>query len=355
MRKIVLLFFGCCVACFVFAQNNQAVLDYIEKYKVIAMEEMLRTGVPASITLAQGIHESQAGQSTLAIETNNHFGIKCKAEWTGSIFYYDDDAKDECFRSYPCVDDSYRDHSDFLAARPNYKNLFALDPLDYKAWCFGLKKAGYATSSSYAYKLIKTIEDYGLEQYSEIALNKTTQTDETVLLTENNRTDDGQDNGEEKNNINAEQEPVVLNEQNSATDNGTIEGRIQAEVSYPDGVFTINNTKVIYAQAGTSLFAIAANNNIMYAKLLEFNELKNEDILKTPMLIYLERKPKRSSKPFHIAIPNETLKDIAREEGVQLQSLLEYNDLNAQSALSEGSRVYLQEQGGKKSLLKVLK
>ena len=174
MKKVVLLVVYCLIVSVTWAQNNQAIIDYIDQYKHVAMEEMQRAGVPAAITLAQGINESKAGQSTLAVETNNHFGIKCKAEWTGDVFYYDDDAKDECFRSYPCVDDSYRDHSDFLANRPNYTFLFSLDPLNYKAWCFGLKQAGYATSNTYALKLIKTIEDYNLQKFSEIALNKET-------------------------------------------------------------------------------------------------------------------------------------------------------------------------------------
>lgn len=354
MRRIVLLFLASFITCFAFSQSNQAVLDYIEKYKGIAMEEMQRTGVPAAITLAQGIHESQAGQSTLAIETNNHFGIKCKAEWTGSVFYYDDDAKDECFRSYPCVDDSYRDHSDFLATRPNYKSLFALDPLDYKAWSFGLKRAGYATSPSYAYKLIKTIEDYNLQQYSELALNGPMQKEEGNVLSGDNSSSEEPVIEDKKDDMTLE--PVVTTEQVPATDNIVTEKESTPVIDYPEGIFQINNTNVIYAQAGVSLFAIAANNNISYSKLLEFNELKNEDILKTSMLVYLERKPKRSStKPYHITSSNETLRDIAQTEGVQLQSILEYNNLNAFYKPGEGSRIYLQDQGTGKTARKALK
>ena len=260
MKKTVLLFFTFLITRFAFAQNNQSVLDYIQQYKNIAMEEMQRTGVPAAIILAQGINESQAGHSELAIETNNHFGIKCKAEWTGSVFYYDDDAKNECFRSYPCADDSYRDHSDFLAARPNYRFLFSLDPLNYKAWCYGLKRAGYATSNSYSARLIKTIEDYNLEQYSELALNKTNTGENDIAGNNDILKDDVSESNNETEKI-----PV-----NNYVKEETARQQIIPQQDYPQGIFTINHTKVIYANTGSSLFAIAANNNIIYKKLLEF-------------------------------------------------------------------------------------
>src|SRR5690349_13111617 len=118
----------------VFAQSTETVYKYIAAFKDIAMEEMQRTGVPASITLAQGIHETGAGTSDLVIQSNNHFGIKCKADWAGDKVYHDDDAKGECFRKYENPFDSYKDHSDFLRNRPFYASLFELDPTDYKAW-----------------------------------------------------------------------------------------------------------------------------------------------------------------------------------------------------------------------------
>lgn len=342
MKKLVLLLLNYCIVSAVVAQNNQAVLDYIEQYKNIAMEEMQRTGVPAAITLAQGINESQAGQSTLAVETNNHFGIKCKLDWTGAVFYYDDDAKDECFRSYPCVEDSYRDHSDFLATRPNYVSLFTLDPLDYKAWCYGLKRAGYATSSSYATALIKTIEVYNLQQYSELALNKAqTENNNLVNVDENNNS--GQDDVKQ-----AEENETVANETTAEETTASVEtimaNKQQTVSSYPTGIFSINNTRVLYAKAGESLFAIAVNNNIAYKKLLEFNELNNEDILQQNMLIYLERKPKRGATFYHVADSDESLKDISQTEGVQLQSILEYNNIPAYKKPAAGQKIYLQQQ-----------
>ena len=148
------------------AQNNSTTIAYIAQYKTIAMKEMKRTGVPASITLAQAILESNSGESNLAKNHNNHFGIKCKSDWTGAKAYQDDDAKQECFRAYETAEISFKDHSNFLKNRPNYVDLFLLDPVDDTAWAYGLKKAGYATASDYPKKLLKIIDDYELAQYN---------------------------------------------------------------------------------------------------------------------------------------------------------------------------------------------
>ena len=169
MKKLI-LFFGLNILLLnVFAQSQKAEA-YINKYKDIAMDEMIRSGVPAAITLAQGILESSYGESDLCIQSNNHFGIKCKEEWTGEKVYHDDDAKHECFRSYPDAAASYKDHSDFLKGRPWYASLFELQPTDFEGWAYGLKKAGYATEKDYPQKLLKVINDYNLNQYTLIAL-----------------------------------------------------------------------------------------------------------------------------------------------------------------------------------------
>jgi len=146
-------------------KQNPQVLEYITRYQELAMEEMRRSGIPASITLAQGIHESGAGNSRLAVEGNNHFGIKCKKEWTGPSLRHSDDRPHECFRKYASVAESYRDHSDFLRTRPHYAFLFQLDPLDFKGWAYGLKRAGYATAPNYPESLLRLIELYELHQY----------------------------------------------------------------------------------------------------------------------------------------------------------------------------------------------
>ena len=146
--------------------QKTATLIYIDQYKDIAISEMKRTGIPASITLAQGIIESNSGESNLALNFKNHFGIKCKTDWKGETTYQDDDAKQECFRVYPNSNASYIDHSNFLKTRPNYAPLFELDPVDDSSWAYGLKKAGYATASDYPKKLLKVINDFELSQFN---------------------------------------------------------------------------------------------------------------------------------------------------------------------------------------------
>ena len=164
ISKLALLFF-LTLPLTTLAQKT-ATLIYIDQYKDIAISEMKRTGIPASITLAQGIIESNSGESNLALNFKNHFGIKCKSDWKGETTYQDDDAKQECFRAYPNSNASYIDHSNFLKTRPNYAPLFELDPVDDSAWAYGLKKAGYATAFDYPKKLLKVINDFELSQYN---------------------------------------------------------------------------------------------------------------------------------------------------------------------------------------------
>jgi len=165
-KSIRLILIFCMTIQIGWTQNNATTIAYIAQYKAIAMKEMKRTGVPASITLAQAILESNSGESNLAKNHNNHFGIKCKSDWTGAKAYQDDDAKQECFRAYDNAEVSFKDHSNFLKNRPNYVDLFLLDPVDDTAWAYGLKKAGYATAADYPKKLLKIIDDYELAQYN---------------------------------------------------------------------------------------------------------------------------------------------------------------------------------------------
>lgn len=164
----------------VFCQN-QNTNDYIQKYKEIAIKEMKRTNIPASITLAQAILESSSGESSLASKFNNHFGIKCKSDWKGETTYKDDDKKNECFRAYPNAESSFIDHSNFLKNRPNYAPLFELDPVDDTAWAYGLKKAGYATERDYPKRLLKIIDDYELAQYNYPELDADSISEEKVI------------------------------------------------------------------------------------------------------------------------------------------------------------------------------
>lgn len=322
MNKLVVFFFA--AACLsAKAQNNEAVNAYIAQYKQLAIDEMIRTGVPASITLAQGILESNAGQCPLTQQSNNHFGIKCKSDWTGDFVFHDDDIKHECFRRYNSAEDSYRDHSDFLKNRPNYASLFDLDVTDYQGWAYGLKAAGYATNPVYATSLIATIERYNLEDVTIVGLQQNNQI--TIAAAPVKMQDEYA--FENTSNIASQTNASALNTQETAT--------------YPDGIFTINQTKVVYAKAGTSLFALANKYNLAYGRLLVFNDLDNADILNQSTLIYLEKKPKRGSKDYHIVLPNEKLHDIAQEEGVQLQSLLAYNNYQKGSQPKAGDKIIL--------------
>jgi LysM repeat protein len=325
MKKFfAILFFISSLSLFAAAQPD-AVKQYINTYKELAINEEIRTGVPAAITLAQGILESDAGRSDLSLSSNNHFGIKCKSDWTGATVYHDDDVKNECFRSYPTVADSYRDHSDFLKSRPNYTFLFQLDPTDYQSWAHGLKQAGYATSPVYGDMLVKEINDYGLEEFTEVALNR---------IKNGNHEDVAMNH--------ANEDAYSLNDRQTT---GPSAPSVNTEIidgKYPQGEFVINQAKVIYASAGTSLFALASNHDIAYKKLLDYNELDKIDILQKDQLIFLEKKPKKSiTKDYHVVASSETIEDIAQKEGVQLQSLYEYNKMQKGLEPAIGEKIYL--------------
>ena len=327
---IPVLFFAVILSLPATAQANNTVKQYIDTYKELAINEEIRSGVPAAITLAQGILESEAGQSKLSLASNNHFGIKCKNEWTGATVYHDDDERNECFRSYPTVEDSYHDHSDFLKSRPNYAFLFNLDPADYTSWARGLKRAGYATNPDYASLLIKVIDDNNLQDYTLIALDRIKHGIQADFAANGQKTATGKHAG-------ASAETVNDQAEQPAVDIEVIDG------SYPQGEFTINQTKVIYAGTGTSLFALANNYDIAYKKLLEYNNIYDKmDILQKDQLIYLEKKPKKSiTKDYHIVAASETIEEIAQKEGVQLESLYEYNKMQKDLQPAQGEKVYL--------------
>ncbi len=339
MKKII--FVACLFLSVAVNAQKEKAQAYIETYKELAMIEMIRTGIPASITLAQGILESKSGESDLAKTSNNHFGIKCKTEWTGAKTYHDDDEKAECFRVYPSVEDSYKDHSEFLRTRPNYTFLFQIDPNDYEAWAKGLKKAGYATSPSYPQKLIKVINDYDLQQYSLLALDR-------------------KKNELSSNTVTASISQPVTERQNKAIQNSLTEDIPEAEqtktktdirenqimhsskpISYPQGVFTINHSKVIFVPRGTSLLAMANQFDISFSKLLEYNDLPEMDITDIDRLIFLEKKMKKSNNDFHLVQQGETLYTICQAEGIRLENLLEYNRISKDATVSEGDKVYL--------------
>lgn len=280
------------------AQNSADVISYINTYKALSMTEMQRSGIPASIILAQGIHETEAGNSELVKKANNHFGIKCKEDWKGDVVYHDDDSRGECFRSYATAEDSYRDHSEFLRGSSRYAFLFNLDPTDYEGWAYGLRKAGYATNIRYSQILVKLIKDYNLEQYTLIAMGKMKLSDTTV--------------------------------------------NAQAETNYPSGEFLINKARVTYVKAGVSLLSVANQYELSLSRLLEFNDMKEEDVLGRDQLLFLQRKRRTGAVEFHIVRDGESLYDICQAEGVRYQDLLEMNQLNSNARPAVGEKIYLQ-------------
>jgi LysM repeat protein len=319
MKKLTIFIVFLLCGSLSFAQSTEVIQKYIDTYKDIAIEEMNRTGVPAAITLAQGIHETSAGQSDLVRKSNNHFGIKCKAEWSGPSVSHDDDARGECFRKYDDPIDSYKDHSDFLRTRPHYAFLFNLDPTDYEAWAYGLKKAGYATNPRYPQILIKLIKDYNLEDYTLIALNRKTDNNNVVLV--NNST------GKEGNNQSMQAVSIES----------------IPPIQYPPGLFKINETKVIFIPKGTSYLKVAEENDISLARLFEFNDLHSSlDIAQVDQLLFLQRKRKKGANEYHIVMQGETLHDVAQNEGIRLESLLEYNFLKYGMQPKVGEKLFLQ-------------
>ena len=321
------------------AQNeNTRAAEYIKQYKQIAIDEMVRTGVPASITLAQGVLETGGGQSDLASIANNHFGIKCKSAWNGETYLHDDDAKNECFRKYPTVEASFRDHSDFLRLRPNYAFLFKLDPNDYEGWAKGLKKAGYATNPLYPQKLLKIIVENNLQEYTLLALQRKSANEAQIFTVKNEK--------EATDEISVEKsiEPAMVIETIVTTASQVQHKSITTlgKADYEAGkTFMINDARVIFTMAGTSLFALANQYNIAYKKLLDFNELPEIDIIDVDQLIFLQKKPKKGRTDIHIVQANESLHQISQAEGMLLASVLEFNRLAKGMEPARGEKIYL--------------
>jgi hypothetical protein len=321
------------------AQISANGVIYVNTYKVLAMAEMQRSGIPAAVILAQGLHESEAGTSELCKQSNNHFGIKCKDDWAGQVVYHDDDSRQECFRSYPTAADSYRDHSDFLRRGPRYAFLFQLDPTDYEGWAYGLKKAGYATNIRYSLILIKLIKDYNLQQYSMIALGKLKPEDEVVLTMPG---------------VPAVAAVAVVADSAGAVGAGTagtaatqagtagVTTAAVQEVAYPESEFMINRTRVVYVRAGVSLLAVAGQYDIPLGRLLEFNDMKEEDVLVKGQLIFLQRKRRTGAIEYHVVRAGESLYDICQAEGMRFEDMLEMNQLTPGVQPAAGERIYLQ-------------
>ncbi|MFT5821875.1 MAG: LysM repeat protein [Crocinitomix sp.] len=324
MKKLttfsVILFFALSAS----AENKLTSEEYIAKWKITAIEQMNEHAIPASITLAQGILESGNGNSRLAQNANNHFGIKCHKAWDGKTFYQDDDEKDECFRSYENAALSYDDHSLFLTGRERYSGLFELNLTDYKGWAKGLKRAGYATNPKYADLLITIIERHDLGQYDlmpylPIEMEKereqaelTTTVDKDAPVT------------------------VITNEE---------EKEIEViAVSSHQVVLNKYRTRYVTVSEGDTFYTISKEFNISLWQLYKYNELGKRDVLKVGEIIYLDPKKGRSKRGSNVFIctENMSLRQVAQAEGLKLKKLLKYNfSQEPDKVLPKGTKVIL--------------
>ncbi|MFM1875749.1 MAG: hypothetical protein RL266_1486 [Bacteroidota bacterium] len=290
--------------------------DYIELYAPFAVQEMLISGVPASITLSQGILESGDGNSTLAREANNHFGIKCHGMWEGKKYHMDDDAKGECFRVYETVFDSYRDHSEFLRSRERYAGLFQLRITDYKGWANGLKDAGYATNPKYPALLIKIIEENDLTKY-----------DRMKSPPEGKLPVHG-DSAQNKKNA---------KDQSSKSSDSMITGQQRQ-------MYLRNEIRYIRVEEGDTYRSLEYLLQVREWQILNYNDKAKGSPLVPGEIIYLQPKRNRSAqKDYHFVVEGETLRWISQEYGVKLKKLYKYNELNTGEEPSVGQKVWLRK------------
>lgn len=295
-----------------FSQSRSLAFEsYIEKYHPLAQKQQQEYGIPSSIILAQGLLESSAGSSYLAVNANNHFGIKCHG-WTGEAEYRDDDMKGECFRKYNDVLDSYEDHSIFIANRARYKSLFELNPTDYEKWAHGLKKAGYATDPAYAYKLISIIENYDLHKYDKYTANTT------------------------GTNVAAGRRSEAKHPEYNEFVMGFVTAFVKHEVYYN------NNVKCVVAQQGDTYGSIADEFNLTEKRIREYNDVGPSAELNQGDWVYIRAKKKKAGKKadkIHIVQEGESLYGIAQFYGIRLQSLFEMNDLPYYAAAQKDLRL----------------
>lgn len=304
ITTLFILIFTCCV----FAQNATAQpadyrmsrQEYIDTYKDQAMKEMFRSGVPASITLAQGILESADGNSPLARYANNHFGIKCHNTWNGETFIMDDDAKNECFRKYNSVFESFKDHSDFLSTRSRYSELFQLKLTDYQGWAKGLKKAGYATNPKYADILIQIIETYGLHQYDKV--DKMTAKEATSKVERENKI-------------------VVLDR----------------------SIKLQNNIKYTVVKEDDSFYKVAQDMNMGLWQLYKYNDMKKGDQLEAGQILYLQPKRGKGTEEFHVYKKGDDMWHISQMYGIKLKKLYKRNNMSMGSEPNVGDTLYLRK------------
>ncbi len=302
IKRLLLIVFS---LCFLAATAQQSAYNaYIQRYKDMAVEQMFKYGIPASITLAQGLLESAAGQSTLARKANNHFGIKCGSSWRGPYMLRDDDAPNEKFRSYSSVAESYEDHSLFLRNNRRYAALFTLRPTDYKGWARGLKKAGYATAPTYASSLIRIIENYNLHTFDK-------------------HTRSSWKKSRARDNDHAETKPIPAAEHRQ--------------------VYKCNGNFYVIAQVGDTYETIGRWADVKARKLRRYNEVPRKATLQPGDIVYLEKKRSKAARSLkghvHTVKAGESLHSIAQTYGMRMEKLYKLNALPENYSVRTGERL----------------
>ncbi|MBQ9661356.1 MAG: glucosaminidase domain-containing protein [Bacteroidales bacterium] len=313
-------------------------LAYIEKYSALAVSEMQRTGVPASITLAQGLVESGAGLSPLAQIANNHFGLKCHNDWEGEKYYKDDEQVQECFRAYESAEESFRAHSDFLRERERYQSLFDLDPTDYKGWAKGLRRAGYATDPAYATKLITLIEDFQLYRFDQ----------EAPVEVPSPR--------EEQLGMLAAVEGAAASHGSTALlaaagESGLVSSAPaphyseSATFSLSRPVYEENGVAYVRAVEGETYSSIADAYGLFARQVLRFNDVDSDRLLQPGSRVYLDRKKAQCAQAgkYLVERDGETLWEISQMFGIQLSKLRLYNIFHEGTAYAAGETVILRK------------
>ena len=319
MKKILIIRLSISFLTAFSAAGNTPQKKYIEQFASLAVEEMYRSGIPASITLAQGLLESRYGQSELAVEGNNHFGIKCHNNWSGKKMYHDDDLKGECFRKYPSPEHSYRDHSDFLRYRERYAFLFDLEITDYKAWAYGLKKAGYATDPQYPAKLIKLIEEYSLYEYDSPEL----------MISRSGKK------------LSIPDSPSRIGQ----TEKLTGQARADFHFNAARELYRQNGVPFVYSIEGETYESLAASNNLFLREILKLNDLDRTQALTPGTKVFLQQKKRQAVKGLdkHVVEEGESMRSIAQKYGVRLKNLYKLNGMADVDVPREGDIIKLRK------------
>lgn len=330
------------------AQERTTREEYVVKWRHLAIDNMEVYGIPASITMAQALLESNAGNSHLSRTSNNHFGIKCKSTWTGDKVYHDDDAKGECFRAYPTIAESYADHAEFLNGNKRYESLFAYDVDDYRSWAKGLKAAGYATAPDYAERLIKLIEDehlYLLDQkdgtklYDDYIASKL-----GIAPTPNTPAEEPREE-EAKSEDKGKDKAYDRHSGTAYADNGIDPDNFRVTINAHHGynVYLTNGSHYIIAKAGDSYEALAKLFELSASTLRRYNDVSSAAQLSEGDIVYIERKAARwkGEAYAHTAKRGETMHHLAQTYGIRLEQLSKLNRIRTSDPLADGQTIKL--------------